>query len=307
MEVVKSLSNIPDGFKGGAIAIGVFDGVHCGHQAIFRRLLEVAHSAGVNPIVFTFDRHPAELLAPEMAPLYITTMDQRMELIAAAGIERIVVAEFNPELACLTPHAFLSDIISSRFAARHVVVGSNFRFGKDRRGDVGYLVSSAAELGFEVHVVSPVIVNGAPVSSTRVRLVVSMGDVEEAHKLLGRRFTLRGKVVAGDRIGRTIGFPTANIQTEPRQLVPASGVYVVQTRIDGSDYTGLCYIGKRPTFGGSRETVEVHVMGYSGDLYGSFLDVAFLRRLRGEMVFESPEKLAQQIRMDMERVSREAG
>ncbi|MGQ9455647.1 MAG: bifunctional riboflavin kinase/FAD synthetase [Armatimonadota bacterium] len=307
MEVVRGLLNIPDGFKGGAIAIGVFDGVHCGHQAVFQRLLDVAHGAGVNPVVFTFDRHPAELLAPEMAPLYITTMDQRIELIAAARIERIVIAEFKSELACLTPHAFLSDIVSSCFAARYVVVGSNFRFGKDRRGDVGYLMSAAAELGFEVHVVSPVIVSGAPVSSTRVRLVVSMGDVEEAYKLLGRRFTLRGKVVAGDRIGRTIGFPTANIHTEPRQLIPASGVYVVQTRIDSSDYTGLCYIGKRPTFSGSRETVEVHVMGYSGDLYGSFLDIAFLRRLRDEIVFESPERLAQQIRSDMERVSQESG
>ncbi|MDH7601258.1 MAG: bifunctional riboflavin kinase/FAD synthetase [Armatimonadota bacterium] len=305
MEVVHGLKNVPQSFKGGAIAIGFFDGVHWGHRAIFDRLLDVSRNAGISGIAFTFDRHPAELLAPEAAPPYITTLPQRIELIREAGVERILIAEFEPDLALLTPHEFLRKIVSQLLSAKYVVVGSNFRFGRNREGDIRYLSSVATEFGFELSVVPSVIIDGAPVSSTRIRLIISRGDVELASKLLGRWFVLRGTVVPGDRIGRTIGFPTANIQTEPRQLIPAHGVYTVQTRIDGSVYNGLCYIGRRPTFRDTRETVEVHVMGYSGDLYGHVLDVAFLRRLRGEMVFKSADELAEQIRKDMQRAMSE--
>lgn len=305
MEVVHGLDNLPESFKCGAIAIGFFDGVHWGHRAIFNQLLEVAHASQTNAIAFTFDRHPAELLAPEFAPPYITTLSQRIELINDVGVERILIADFDPGLAGLTPSDFLGCIVVGRLAAKHIVVGSNFRFGRDREGDVRYLKAAASTFGFELTVVPSVIIDGAPVSSTRIRLMISRGDVEEASRLLGRRFVLRGTVVPGDRVGRVLGFPTANIQTEPRQLLPAHGVYTVQTQIGGAVWNGLCYIGKRPTFRSQREVVEVHLMGYSGDLYGRVLDITFLRRLRGEMVFETPEKLAQQIRSDLERAAQE--
>ncbi len=305
MEVFHGLENLPQSFKGGAIAIGFFDGVHWGHRAIFDRLLDVARGAGVNAVAFTFDRHPAELLAPKAAPPYITTLPQRIELIGQTGVDHILIAEFDSKLARLTPREFLREIVSGCFSARYVVVGSNFRFGRDREGDIRYLSVAASEYGFELSVVPSVIIEGAPVSSTRIRLVISRGDVELASKLLSRWFVLRGTVVPGDRVGRTIGFPTANIQAEPRQLIPAHGVYTIQTDIGGSTYNGLCYVGRRPTFRNTREVVEVHIMGYSGDLYGCVLDIAFRRRLRGEMVFESPSELAEQIRRDMQRAMSE--
>ncbi|MGB9619789.1 MAG: riboflavin kinase, partial [Armatimonadota bacterium] len=179
--------------------------------------------------------------------------------------------------------------------------GANFRFGRDREGDIRYLASAGPSMGFDVSVVSSVIIDGAPVSSTRIRTLIAAGEIENASRLLGRFFTLRGTVVPGDRVGRTLGFPTANIRTVPRQLVPASGVYAVDVPVSGSAYSGLCYIGTRPTFGGRKQSIEVHLMGYRGDLYGATLDVIFRRRLRDDMVFESPEKLAEQIQRDVER------
>jgi riboflavin kinase/FMN adenylyltransferase len=217
----------------------------------------------------------------------------------------VVVAEFDHELASLTHEEFLARVLADTLKAKHVVVGSNFRFGKDRRGDVRYLSTAAPGLAIQVSVVSSVIISGGPVSSTRVRALVGRGDVADAAKLLGRRFALRGTVVQGQQIGRKIGFPTANIQPGPRQLLPARGVYTVEAAIGKSVYNGVCNIGCRPTFGAENVTVEVHLMGLQGEIYGQTLDVVFCRRLRDEMLFESPDKLVEQIRKDLERVSGE--
>jgi len=183
-----------------------------------------------------------------------------------------------------------------------VVVGSNFRFGRNREGDTRYLAQFLPEVQVGLSVVPAVIISGGPVSSTRIRALVNRGDIAEASKLLGKRFTLRGLVVAGEQIGRSLGFPTANLQTEPRQLVPADGVYAVEAAIGKSVFSGVCNIGQRPTFGGGLRTIEVHFMGFEGNLYGTKLDVVFIRRLRDEMVFERPEHLAAQIREDLKRV-----
>jgi len=303
MTVIRGLEKLTPDFEHAAVAVGVFDGVHWGHRAIFERLVDVARESDIAPVALTFDKHPAELLVPEMAPPYITTLDQRIELIQASDVDRIIIVEFDLALAELSPEEFLRNVIRGTLRARHVVVGSNFQFGKGRKGNIRYLASAAPALGLGVSVVPSVIVAGAPVSSTRVRTLIARGDVADASKLLGRRFALRGTVVPGDRVGRSLGFPTANIQTAPRQLVPAHGVYAVEVPVSGSTYGGLCYIGTRPTFGGQKESVEVHLMGYQGDLYGSTLDVIFARRLRDDMVFESPDKLVEQIKRDLERVS----
>ena len=307
MAVIRGLENVPPDFEQAVVSVGVFDGVHWGHRAIFQRLVEVARDNGIAPVALTFDKHPAELLVPEMAPSCITTLDQRIELIQDLGVERVIIAEFDLALAELSHEEFLSNVICGTLRARHLVVGSNFQFGKGRKGNIRYLTSAAPAMGLGMSVVSSVIVGGAPVSSTRVRTLIARGDVADASKLLGRRFALRGAVVAGDRVGRSIGFPTANLQTAPRQLVPARGVYAVEVPVSGSAYSGLCYIGTRPTFGGEKLSIEVHLMGYKADLYGSTLDVLFIRRLRDDMVFESPEKLAEQIRRDLGRVTGDAG
>lgn len=299
MSVIYGLENVAREPKGRAVAVGVFDGVHWGHKAILERLNTEASDAGVEPLALTFDRHPAELLAPTRAPLYINTLEQRVELMQTAGADSIVVAAFNHELADLPREEFLSSVLRDRLQCRRIVVGSNFRFGKDREGDTRYLSEAGPALGMRVAIVPAVIVSEGPVSSTRIRAMIARGDVESASKLLGRRFALRGEVVQGRQVGRTIGFPTANIETAPRQLVPGHGVYAIEASVGMTAYPGVCSIGTRPTFDGQTVTVEVHLSGFEGNLYGERLDVAFCRRLRGEMKFESAEHLAEQIRQDL--------
>ena len=300
MGVIQGLGNVTEEARHGAVAVGVFDGVHWGHRAIFERLQEVAAEKGIGTVALTFDKHPSELLAPDKAPPYVCTLDQRIELIQAAGVEQIVVAEFDAALANLTREEFAAQVLHDALHARHIVVGGNFRFGKERKGDIRYLNSAGPALGMGVSVVSSVIIGGAPVSSTRIRSLICRGEMEDAAKLLGRRFALRGTVVTGDHSGRALGFPTANIQTAPRQLLPGRGVYAVEVTIGGSAYNGLCNVGCRPTFGCLAEIVEVHLVGFTGDLYGTTLDVVFVRKLRDEIAFESPEELVEQIKRDLE-------
>jgi riboflavin kinase / FMN adenylyltransferase len=183
---------------GCAVAVGVFDGVHWGHRTIFERLIDVAREAGIRSVAMTFDRHPVEVLAPTRAPQYISTLEQRLELIRAVGVDEVIVAEFTPALAALPREDLVHDILQTALRAKHVVVGSNFRFGKDRSGDTRYLASALPELGIGISAVTAVIIDGGPASSTRIRMLVSRGDVEEAAKILGRRFTLRGTVVMGE-------------------------------------------------------------------------------------------------------------
>lgn len=303
MSVIYGLENVPRDPKGRAVAIGVFDGVHWGHKAIFERLTAEAAEAGIPALALTFEKHPAELLAPTRAPLYINTLEQRVEMIAAEGIDSVVVADFTPELAGLPRDEFLALVLRDRLQCKRVVVGSNFRFGKNREGDVRFLNAMAPSLGMSATIVPAVIVDGGPASSTRVRALVGRGDVESASTLLGRRFALRGVVVQGKQIGRSIGYPTANIQTGPKQLIPGGGVYAVEVRVGRALYPGVCSIGTRPTFDGQNVTVEVHLSGFEGNLYGECLDVVFCRRLRDEAKFESPEQLAEQIGRDVMRAT----
>lgn len=249
----------------------------------------------------TFETHPTELLAPTRAPEYISTLDQRVELILATGIDDVIVTGFTREIAEMPRADFVGRVLIDALGARRLVVGANFRFGKGRTGDIRYLVAEGPGMGLEVEAVPAVMIGGGPVSSTRIRAMVGRGDVEEAAKLLGRRFTLRGTVVAGRKVGRKLGFPTANLSVAPRQLLPSQGVYAVEVQIDHTAHPGVCNIGHRPTFGGQERSVEVHLGGFDGDIYGRTLDVGFVRRLRDEMMFDSPERLAEQIRIDVQR------
>lgn len=305
MSVIFGLENVPPEPRGRALAIGVFDGVHWGHRAIFEQLQTVATERGLVSAALTFEKHPTELLAPTRAPLYINSLDQRVELISALGMDDVIVIEFSPRLAALPKDDFMRNVMHDTLNVRHIVVGSNFRFGHNREGDVRYLAEAGQTLGMASTVVPAVVIAGAPVSSTRIRALIGRGDVEDATRLLGRRFVLRGRVVAGRQVGRTIGFPTANIETAPRQLVPARGVYAVEVALGKSVYLGVCNVGIRPTFGADgQSSIEVHLSGFRGNIYGATLDVVFCRRLRDEMAFDTPEHLAEQIRRDIERANR---
>ncbi len=285
-----------------AAAIGVFDGVHWGHRAIFQQLVEAATEEDLISTALTFRRHPAEVISPDNAPKYILTLDQRVETILSLGVERVIVFDFE-SVRQLSASEFLNSILVGKLGARALVVGGNFMFGNDREGNTRFLARECPPLGIELMVVPSVIVDGAPVSSTRIRKMISRGEVEQASKLLGVPFVVRGKVEKGRRIGRELGFPTANIAVGDRQQLPSNGVYKVGVEFSGKEYAGLCNVGVKPTFENQDLTVEVHVVGFKGNLYGSELNLSFLHRLRGEMKFESPKHLIEQIKEDLRHVT----
>lgn len=281
------------------VAPGNYDGVHLGHRVLLAAARELAGD-GERVTVLTFDPHPAHMLVPERAPLLLTTIARRRELALAAGADALEVARFDAEFAKQSPEEFVQRVLVERLRARGVVVGPDFRFGRERAGDVSTLEGLAAHHGFEVRAVDPVEVDGAVVSSTRIRAVLSEGDVVAAAALLGRVHDVAGEVVEGDRRGRTIGFPTANLDCEA-VVLPADGVYSVVARAPGGELLrGVANLGVRPTFAAGR-SVEAHFFDFDGDLYGASLRVGFVTRLRGERSFDGLDALKAQISADAER------
>lgn len=280
------------------ITIGVFDGVHVGHQSILAALRERAGAATVG--VVTFRQHPAVLLRPDRAPLMLTSLEQRLELLASYGADVVVVLEFE-QVREMQPATFVSAVIDGVLNGVHVVVGKGFRFGHNMSGDEHVLATLGDEFDFSVEVVD--IMGGeAPVSSTVVREALARGDVESAAAMLGRPFQLRGAVVVGDRRGRQLGFPTANLELGSGRAIPERGVYSAVAR--GGDRTwhpAVVNIGVRPTFGGMTEVVEVHLLDQNSDLYGQQLHVDFITRIRPERRFDGIDELVEQIGRDISR------
>ncbi|MEN6521974.1 MAG: bifunctional riboflavin kinase/FAD synthetase [Armatimonadota bacterium] len=296
---VRGLVNVPEGIGKSAVSIGMFDGVHLGHQALLSVLRSEAERIGGPAVVFTFDRHPMELLGPDKAPLYITTLDQKLKLIENAGADMVVVASFDHALADLSPEEFVDRILVKKLNAAVVVVGSNFKFGQKRAGDIDKLTELGKERGFKVVTVEPIVAHGSKVSSTRVRNAIERGDVESAGKFLGHPFTMLGRVVSGLGLGRKLGFPTANIEVEPKQIVPSNGVYAVEVIIEGRHLPGVCNIGVRPTLDMHTRSIEIYIDGFEGNIYGAEIASAFHYRLRDEVKFENLETLKAQIAKDV--------
>jgi riboflavin kinase / FMN adenylyltransferase len=305
MRIVRGLESFPPEARASAVALGVFDGVHLGHRAILGTAVARAGAEGLDALACTFDRHPAEILQPDRAPAAITTLDERLGLIAETGVAAAVVLSFTRELAAVEPEAFVKDILLSRLHARDVVVGFNHRFGRGARGDARLLESLAERLGFRAHVVPPLEVDGVPVSSTEIRAALQRGDVRRAARFLGRPYAIAGTVTAGAGRGRTLGFPTANIEADRVLLIPR-GVYLGRVTVDGQVRPGVVNVGVRPTFGETTLAIEAHVLDFAGDLYGRPLRLEFLDRLRDEMRFGSVEELRMQIGRDI-AAARELG
>ena len=281
------------------IAPGNHDGVHLGHQALVRRAVAHGRANGLRAMALTFDPHPMTVLAPSRAPTPLTTIERRRELLELAGADGVIVEAFSSALANMAPEEFLRGLM--RRGARALVVGPDFRFGKDRAGDVALLERFGHEQGLTVMVEEPVLVDGERVSSSAVREAVAAGNVLRARTLLGRAPELTGTVVQGQQRGRTLGFPTANLACEP-VLQPADGVYAVVARVlgDGSAARpAVLNIGVRPTVAAGR-SVEVHVFDFDRDLYGARMRVGFVERLRGEQKFSSLDALKTQIGLDCE-------
>ena len=291
----------------GATAVGVFDGVHLGHRAILERALARAREAGGPCTVVSFDPHPDVVLAKTFQPVApLTPIPEKRARLAALGVDRMIVLPFTRELASLEPEAFVAEHLVTPLAPRWLVVGENFALGRGRAGNVPRLRAIGAAQGFEVDAVALCVLDGEPVTSTRIRASLAAGRVDEAARLLGRRYNLAGRVVRGDGVGRTLGFPTANLRLHEEKLAPAHGIYAVWVRIgSGSEWRrGAMSIGVRPTFGGGAPTLEVFVLDWSGDLYGADLEVEFESWLREEQRFESPGALRTAIESDVAETRR---
>ncbi len=282
------------------LTIGVFDGVHLGHRHLIARLAELAQKSGLSSGVITFSRHPREVLAPRTSLPFLTDIERRIELLRNEGVEAVIPLSFTTELAKLSPQEFLG-LLKKHLRMRGLVIGPDFALGKNREGDTDALRQLGAEMDFNVTVVPPLTVNGEVVSSTAIRQALAEGDMKRAQKLMGRPFRLHGRVVRGDRRGVELGFPTANLDTEAEQALPADGVYTSRAYIDAQAYPAMTNIGIHPTFGSNQRLVEVYIIDYEGDLYGRELAVDIIERLRGEIKFDNPEELKKQIAEDVKR------
>jgi riboflavin kinase/FMN adenylyltransferase len=290
----------PPASRGGALAVGNFDGVHLGHAALLAGLREQARRVAGPAVALTFDPHPLELLRPGKPLALLTTTEDRSRLLRELGADEVVVLRTTPDLLALTAEEFFALVIRERFAARAIVEGVNFGFGHNREGNVATLERLCAAADIPLTVVPPVSLDGAEVSSSRIRAALQGGDVEEVARLLGRPYRLHGTVAVGQRRGQTLGFPTANLE---RLAVPApgDGVYAVRAEVRGAVWPGAANVGPNPTFGEQARKVEVHLIGFQGDLYGQPLTVDFLRRLRATRPFSGPAELVEQLRRDVEQ------
>ncbi len=300
MELVRLHASAPLGWPRPALAIGNFDGVHLGHRSLVKATVDGARAAGCPAAVLTFEPHPAKVIAPERAPRTLLTLEQRAELLAELGVDALAVLPFDAAVAALSPDEFARDVLARRLGARVVFVGERFRFGSGRQGDAARLARLGEAHGFAVQAMPVVTLDGAPVSSSRIREALAAGDVALAALLLGRPFFVDGRVVRGEGRGRTRGAPTANLEVV-NETLPAHGVYAGRARRAAGAEWWPCVVnvGRRPTFDGRATTVEAHLLSFEGDLYGKALRVSLTHRLREERRFESKQRLLEQIREDV--------
>jgi len=298
MRIVRTLESFPPDARPSVVALGVFDGVHLGHRAILDTAVARAKKDGGTAVACTFDPHPAEVLQPERAPLPITTLDERVALIAESGIGLTVVVAFTPILAAMEPETFVSEILAGRLGAREVVVGFNHRFGRGARGDAQLLREIGIRVGMHAEIVPPLDADGMPVSSSAIRAALQGGDVASAARMLGRPYFVSGNIVEGAGRGRSIGFATANLATDRPLLTPA-GVYACRLSVGNVTHGAVVNAGVRPTFGEKVFTLEAHVLDFSGDLYGRRARLDFVARLREERKFAGIEALKAQIAADV--------
>ncbi|MFQ5482411.1 MAG: bifunctional riboflavin kinase/FAD synthetase [Nitrospinaceae bacterium] len=299
MKIIRDLHRLPRPIPYPVAALGNFDGVHIGHQMIFRRVAEISQARGGTGLAFTFQPHPLKVIAPEKVPLLLTTFRKKIELIEQCGINLVICARFNRRFADQQPRDFARNFLAEGLGVREVVVGFDYAFGCGREGTIQYLEKMGREFGFLVQVVEQVKIDGRGVSSSLVRELLEKGEVEKAAVFLGRPYALQGPVIHGYKTGRGIGFPTANIDTSHVQI-PATGVYAVRVRSGGRSFDGVANIGYNPTFNRDRLSVEVHIFDFHHQIYGRQVELAFICRIRGEQAFDSADGLVRQIKQDIE-------
>lgn len=283
-----------------SLAIGFFDGVHLGHQAVINRAVQAARELDGKSAVMTFDRHPSSIVAPERVPRLIYGLEQRLEAVASLGPDNLVLLKFDQALSQISGEEFVRNLARDMPGLRQISVGTNFFFGHRRTGNATLLKQLGRELGFELESVDPVSLDDAPISSTRIREAIAAGDFASADRMLGRPYVLEGKVITGDRLGHQLGFPTANLEVTGLVL-PPNGVYAVRVNAEGKSFPGVLNIGFRPTVatGNPSLRVETHLLDFAGDLYGQTIGLRIEQSLRPEHKFASLEALKSQIALDI--------
>lgn len=290
-------------FPGSVVTVGTFDGVHLGHQEVIRYLVGRAREQGVPGLVVTFDPHPREVVRGEAVPL-LTTVEERAHYLAELGVHHTIVIPFNRDFAAIPAARFVEDVLVGRLQMGEIVIGYDHGFGRKREGNADLLRAIGPDLGFRVDVIPAHVVEKHVVSSSQIRtLLIEHGDAGHARELLGRPYRLAGTVVEGDRRGRLIGFPTANLRVDARKIVPLRGVYAVRAGVGGVRWPAMMNIGVRPTFDGQEMRLEVHLLGFEGDLYGKEVVVEFIARLRDEQRFDGIDALRRQLEEDAARCS----
>lgn len=299
MQLVRGLHNLRPKHRGCVATIGNFDGVHRGHQAILMRLRERAAELDLPSCVVIFEPQPREFFAPETAPARLTRLRDKLELLAGQGIDRVLCLAFNRRLRELSAEQFVQQVLVDGLAVQHLEIGDDFRFGCDRAGDFAFLQQAGAANGFTVEAAATVELDGVRVSSTRVREALAAADFIQAERLLGRAWCITGRVLHGQKLGRQLGCPTANVQLK-RTKAPLQGVYLVSARIGDQRYQGVANIGVRPSVNSDGQAhLEVHLLDFAGDLYGRRMTVAFHHKLRDEQRFASLEALKSAIDADI--------
>jgi riboflavin kinase/FMN adenylyltransferase len=303
MKIIRDLEDIPVEFRDSIVTIGNFDGIHLGHQDIFRRLIKEAEKKHRRTIIITFDPHPQKVLHPERRPFFLLTpLDEKLKLIGKFGIDAVVLITFSMEFAKTTAEEFVRNILWDKLHIKKLYVGYDYVFGRGKGGNAESLKTYGKELGFEVEEIGAVKNSELIVSSTKIRLSILNGDVSLAAKLLGRPYNVYGNVVQGYRRGTDIGYPTANIESE--KVIPDCGVYAIMATIEGQKYQGVLNIGFNPTFDNDQLSTEVYLLDFQNNIYGKNIEIFFIDRLRDEMKFENSGKLAEQIKKDVEQAQK---
>jgi len=299
MQVLRSISELEQLRGPLFLAIGVFDGVHLGHQAVISTSAEHARAANGTPVVVTFDPHPEKILRRQRAPHLLTATQHKVALIRNLGVRHLLIINFDKQFAATEPEKFVEQLVNHSKPLHEICVGHEWAFGKNRRGNLDLLTQLGANLDFTVVGIPPVKINGAVVSSTAIREAIAKGDFAKATEMLGREYTILGTVVHGDNLGKKIGFATANLSAHSEQF-PPNGVYAAEAKIDNQVYRGVINLGVRPTVSGgkSERVLEIHLFDFDRDLYGRDIEVRFLRFLRSEKKFANLDALVEQIRRD---------
>ena len=302
MKVYRSLQQLPV-FNRAVLTIGTFDGVHLGHQQIIRQLLMEAEETGGESVLISFYPHPRKIVQPDRQIAELTTLDERIELLKRQGLDNLVVVPFNKEFSEQTAEQYIKDFLVDRFHPALIIIGYDHKFGNNREGDYRLLEQMGEQYNYTVKEIPQQLINEVTISSTKIRQALSNGEIETANQLLGYPYFFKGNVIEGNKLGRKLGYPTANLQIQdPDKLVPANGVYAVEAQIEGetSMLKGMMNIGNRPTVDGTRRSIEVHLFDFDEDIYNRHLKVHVRFHLRNEVKFDGLEKLIEQLHKDKE-------